>query len=157
MLRVIPKIYRPHMIQAAEHVFEAVHTQRTCVAYSFRSYLWRSNARVAVKVLRRRIHPSDWRVPTRLLGRPLDALVCTKGRNLLLERMKTCIGFLLCSSRSYPRRHCHMAAASSCGLRGSWAALLLWWFSWFGVSFLDPRRKSLDEPSSHPPHTRDLT
>jgi len=78
MLRVIPKIYRPHMIQAAEHVFEAVHTQQTCVAYSFRSYLWRSNARVAVKVLRRRIHPSDWRVTARLLGRPQDALVCTQ-------------------------------------------------------------------------------
>jgi hypothetical protein len=45
MLRVIPKIYRPHMVQAAEHVSEAVHTQRTCVAFPFRSYLWRSSAR----------------------------------------------------------------------------------------------------------------
>ena len=31
-----------------------------------------------MKVLRRRIHPSDWRVPARLLGRPLDAFVCTQ-------------------------------------------------------------------------------
>ena len=91
---------------------------------------------VAVRLLRRRIHPSDWRV-----GREVQSFQSwpCKPRSTPCLRMDENLDSLSVLLKEInPQRHLPHSGMSLSGLRGCWAASLCWWFRWPGHSVSQP-------------------